>query len=87
MVSVIRFFKYKKLHLIFKIAKQIKTDFDLFKYRIPSLISLRTDCMKDRRWDMLNKKKRMEIKPYEGFNFKKSIDMNFVNHTDKVVDV
>jgi len=53
------------------LASKGKDEIDVFKKRVPLLVALKRDGMKDRHWEDISKRVGFEIKPDDDFNFTK----------------
>ena len=87
MAQVQRFFRDKELPGILKIAEGIKDAVEEFAPWVPIVIALRTEGMQDRHWEQLSSRIGFELKPYEGFNFQKVMEMNLLDKAEDIVDI
>jgi len=54
---------------VLKIAEIVKTQIDEFKPKVPLLVALRKEGMKDRHWKAVSEKVGFEVFPTEDFTF------------------
>ena len=59
---------------------------DAFKPKLPLMVALRKEGMKERHWAEVSKLAGVQIDPEEeNFNFKKVVAMGLMNHVDPCV--
>ena len=85
--GVIRFFKERDMGPVLKIAETIKKQIDEFKPKVPLMVALRKNGMKDRHWKQISEAVGFEVKPDEGFNFQKALDIGLLKSVDACVEV
>jgi len=56
---------------VLALASKGKDEIDVFKKKVPLLVALKRDGMKDRHWEDISKRVGFEIKPDDDFNFTK----------------
>lgn len=62
-------FRDKDLPTILKIVEQVKGQLEEFKPKVPLMVALRKQGMKDRHWQNISDKMGKEVKPAPGFTF------------------
>ena len=87
MAGNIRFFKERSIAPILKISEQIKTGLDEFKPKVPLMVALRKDGMKERHWKQISDKVGFEVAPDEDFTFQKALDMGLMKNLDAAIEV
>lgn len=87
LTGCMRFFRERQIEPILKIAQKVKQQFDEFKPKVPLMVALRKPGMMDRHWKQISEATKFEVKPVEGFNFQKCLDMGLMNFVDQCVDI
>ncbi|KAL4429885.1 hypothetical protein ABPG74_022908 [Tetrahymena malaccensis] len=85
--QTIRFFKEKNLSAVQKIAEKVKKEFDEFRPKVPLMVALKKQGMKDRHWDAITNKVGFEVRPDNSFNFQKVLDMGLMTHIEHCVEI
>ena len=87
MAGNIRFFKDKGITPMLKIAETVKAQLDEFKPKVPLMVALRKDGMKERHWEQISQKVGYEVKPDEFFTFQKCLDLGLMKNLEACVEV
>jgi dynein heavy chain len=80
-------FRNKDLTKILKICETMKEQVNEFAPKVPMIMAMRVDGIKDRHWEAISKKVGMEVKPYEGFSLEKVFEMDLMKFSDDIVDI
>ena len=80
-------FRNKDLTKILKICETMKEQVNEFAPKVPMIMAMRTDGIKDRHWEAISKKVGMEVKPYEGFSLERVFEMDLMKFSDDIVDI
>ena len=80
-------FRNKDLNKILKICENMKEQVQDFAPKVPMVMAMRTDGIKDRHWESISNKVGFEVKPFEGFNLQNVFDMDLMKWSDEIVDV
>jgi dynein heavy chain len=74
---------------VMKIAESVKAQLDEFRPKVPLLIALRKKGMTNRHWDQVTKAMGFDtpLRPDEGFNFAKALQIGLMDKVDKMVDI
>ena len=77
LTGVLRHFKDKDLSGVYDIAKTIKGEIDAFKPKVPLMVALRKNGMKDRHWEEISNRVGFTVKPNESFTFQTVNNISF----------
>lgn len=73
---------------IININKNIKREIDEFKPKVPLLMALKQEGMKDRHWDEISSKVGFDIRPnFEEFNFDYILKQNLESQQNFCISV
>lgn len=86
-MGVIRHFKERDHAAVLKIAELIKSEIDQFKPKVPLMVALRKQGMKDRHWEQISEKVGFPVKPDESFTFQSALDMDLLKHSEVCVEI
>ena len=87
--SISKFFRDRNITAVYKISDQVKKEIDYFKPKVPLMVALRKQGMKDRHWKQISALVAFEVYPDESTTFTKIIEMglmNFVNQCSEIGD-
>ena len=65
---------------VMALSSKSKNEIDTFKKKVPLLIALKRDGMKERHWEDISNKVGFKVEPTEGFNFTKVLEMGLMDH-------
>jgi len=65
---------------VLSLVTKAKGEVDAFRKKVPLLVALKRDGMKDRHWEAISAQVGFEIKPDESFTFTKVLEMNLMEH-------
>jgi dynein heavy chain len=71
------------LKIVDVVQKQIKE----FQPKVPLMVALRKEGMKERHWINISEKVGFEVKPGEEFTFQKCLDMGLMSNIDSICDI
>ena len=80
-------FRNKDLNKILKICETMKETVGEFAPKVPMVMAMRVDGIKDRHWEAISTKVGFEVKPFEGFNLQNVFDMDLMKWSDDIVDI
>ena len=72
---------------ILKIAETVKAQLDEFKPKVPLMVALRKEGMKDRHWDQISQKVGFDVHPDEYFCFQKCLDLGLMKSLDICIEI
>jgi len=89
LASAIRFFKDREPELtpILKIAETVKGQVDEFRPKVPLMVAMRKQGMKERHWQQISEAAGFEVSPGEDFNFAKVLEMGLMKHVEQIVEI
>ena len=58
-----------------------------FAPKVPMIMAMRTEGIKDRHWEAISAKVGFEVKPFEGFTLQHVYDMELMKWSDDIVDI
>ncbi|CAD8156782.1 unnamed protein product [Paramecium pentaurelia] len=88
LTGVCRFFKEKELQGVLRIATSIKQQIEEFKPKVPLLVALRKQGMKERHWlELKNRIGFVKPQPESEFTFTKVLEMGLMQNVDICVEV
>jgi dynein heavy chain len=65
---------------VMALATKSKGEIDQFKKKVPLLVALKRDGMKERHWEDISTRVGFEVKPDEDFNFTKVLELGMLDH-------
>jgi dynein heavy chain len=65
----------------------VKAQIDEFRPKVPLMVALRKEGMKDRHWQQVSDKVGFPVKPDEGFTFSKVLEMGLMKNVDACVEI
>ena len=71
----------------FQVAHKIKAELDHFKTKLPILVALCNDGLKDRHWEKISSLVGFTLEPDPSFTLQKAIDMDIENNLKDIEDV
>ena len=80
-------FRNKDLNKILKICETMKETVGEFAPKVPMVMAMHVDGIKDRHWEAISTKVGFEVKPFEGFNLQNVFDMDLMKWSDDIVDI
>lgn len=80
LIQTAKQFKEKDLPQILKIAEQVRAQLDEFRPKVPLMVALRKQGMKERHWQSISEKVGKEVSPGSGFTFQTCLDLGLMNH-------
>ena len=75
-----RQFKEKDIPQKSKISKQINSQLEEFRSKVPLMVALRKKDMKERHWQSISDKTGKEVKPGPEFTFQTALEMELMTH-------
>jgi dynein heavy chain, axonemal len=85
-ITANKYFKDRSMSQIVSIGEKVRQEMDAFKPKLPLMVALRKDGMKDRHWAEVSKLAGQEIDPLaEEFTFKKIVELGLMQHVDACV--
>ena len=85
--KIAKTFRQKDLNKILKICETMKETAGEFAPRVPMIMAMRTEGIKDRHWEAISAKVGFEVKPFDGFNLQNVFDMDLIKWSDDIVDI
>jgi dynein heavy chain len=85
--QVTRFFKDRNIAPVLKIANEVKKEIDDFRPKVPLMVALRKEGMKDRHWKQISDVCGFEVQPGEDYTFTKILDMGLLEFTNQCQEV
>lgn len=61
--QVINFFKQRNIGAVLKIAENVKSQVDTFRPKVPLMVALRKQGMKERHWNQISDKVGFKVDP------------------------
>lgn len=87
-ITANKYFKDRSMSQIVAIGEKVKHEMESFKPKLPLMVALRKEGMKERHWAEVSKLAGVTISPEEeDFNFKKVIALGLMNHVDACVEI
>lgn len=81
LIQTAKQFRDKDLPQILKIAEQVRGQLDEFRPKVPLMVALRKQGMKERHWKAISEKVGKEVAPGPGFTFQGVLDMGLMTHS------
>jgi dynein heavy chain len=80
LTGVTRFFRERTIAAVEKIAREIKTQIDEFKPKVPLMVALRKPGMQERHWNAISQAMGFEVNPSKdpNFTFSKVLDIGLM---------
>ena len=85
--SSIRFFRDRNITGVLKIGETVKKEVDEFRPKVPLMVALRKEGMKERHWEQISELMGFPVAPGEGFNFAKVLELGLMKNVDQIVEV
>lgn len=85
--KIMKTFRQKDLNKILKICETMKETAAEFAPKVPMIMAMRTEGIKDRHWEAISAKVGFEVKPFDGFNLQNVFDMDLIKFSDDIVDI
>jgi dynein heavy chain len=86
--GVLRYFKDRDIEPMCKITDIIKVQLDQFRPKVPLMVALRKEGMKERHWQQISDKVNFVVKPTgDEFCFQDILDMNLLEHSEMCCEI
>lgn len=87
-ITANKYFKDRSMSQIVSIGEKVRQEMDSFKPKLPLMVALRKDGMKERHWKEVSKLAGQEINPEaEDFTFKKIVEIGLMTHVDACIEI
>lgn len=87
LMQTIKIFRDRDLPPILKITEQVKVEFDEFRPKVPLMVALRKQGMKERHWEQISKQVGKDVAPNASFTFQTCLDLKLMDHVNFCVEV
>ena len=87
LVQTSKMFRDREMPSILKITQQVKEEFDEFRPKVPLMVALRKQGMKDRHWEQISTQVGKTVAPDPSFTFQTCLDLKLMDHVNFCVEV
>lgn len=86
--SVLRYFTDRDIEPMCKITDIVRLQLDEFRPKVPLMVALRKDGMKERHWQQISTEVGFTVKPTgDDFCFQDILEMGLLTHKDQCVEI
>lgn len=82
-----KMFRDRDLPQILKITQQVKDQLDEFRPKVPLMVALRKQGMKERHWEAITQEVGKKVEPTPDFTFQKALDLGLMDHCNFCCDI
>lgn len=81
--------KEREVHMVMRVADRMKSSIEEFRPKVPLMVALKRDGMRDRHWEAISKGVGFRVHPHdrENFSFEMALEMGLLPYTDLCVSV
>lgn len=88
LTGVLRYFKDRDIEPMCKITDVIKVQLDQFRPKVPLMVALRKDGMKERHWEQISEKVGFTVQPTgEDFCFQDILNMKLLDFSELCCEI